>query len=169
MTQAAVRRLAPGLRSAGLLVALGLGGCVGLPSFETARHPTKPVAVDASKALVVISTYRKTHGQSAVSLDPALARVAQRQADAMASADELSHTVDGALPQRLAAGGADRSAAVENVSAGYDTLDSAVASWRQSPAHNANLLSGPMRRMGIAAARAPTTRFKTFWALVMTN
>ena len=151
------------------LLGLVVGSCAGLPSLETAHHPTKPLAVDEARASSVISSYRKAHGQSAVSLDPALVKVALRQAEAMASADDLSHVVDGALPQRLAAGGADRSAAVENVSAGYDSLDSAVASWRQSPAHNANLLFAPMRRMGIAAARAPSTRFKTFWALVMTN
>ena len=170
MMRAADRRLAPVLRlAAGLAGAVALGSCSGLPSLNAARHPTKLVAVDQSKAQAVISSYRKAHGQSEVRVDPTLAMVAQRQADAMARADELSHTVDGALPQRLAAGGADRSAAVENVSAGYDSLDGAVASWRQSPAHNANLLFGPMRRMGIAAATAPTTRFKTFWALVMTN
>jgi uncharacterized protein YkwD len=104
-----------------------------------------------------------------VTLDSTLHRVAQNQADAMARADLLSHSVDGALPGRLAREGAEPRAMVENVSAGYGNLSGAIAGWRHSPAHNANLLFGPVRRMGIAAASAPGTRFKTFWALVMTD
>lgn len=87
----------------------------------------------------------------------------------MAQANELSHDIDGALPRRLASGGADRGAAIENVSAGYSTLESVILGWKRSPHHNDNLLFPPMRRMGIAAASAPGTRFKTFWSLVMTN
>lgn len=87
----------------------------------------------------------------------------------MASANELSHDVAGALPRRLASNGVDPSAAIENVSAGYSSLESAIQSWKDSPEHNRNLLFGPMRHMGIAAASAPKTRFKTFWSVIMTN
>ena len=146
-----------------------LAGCSLVPTIKTPRGPVAALAVNQADARQAISAYRRAHGLAQVELDPALERVAQRQALAMASADELSHTVAGALPARLADGGADRSAAVENVSAGYRSLDSAIAGWRRSPAHKANLLFGPMRRMGIAAASAPDTRFKTFWSLVMTN
>jgi len=41
--------------------------------------------------------------------------------------------------------------------------------WERSPRHNDNLLYRPIRRIGIAAASAPGTRYKTFWALVMTD
>ena len=116
-----------------------------------------------------MSEYRKAHGLSAVSRDPALQRVAQAQADAMASANQLSHTVDGSLPDRLGRVGRRRVASVENVSAGYGSLDAALGGWRSSAAHNANLLYGPMRRIGVAGAAAPGTRYKTYWALVMTN
>ena len=148
----------------------GLAGCSTVPLLEPASSgPISAVAVDQGTAAALISSYRTAHGLSAVSLDPALQRVAQRQAEAMASANELSHEVDGDLPHRLARGGADRKAAVENVSAGYFSLESALAGWKRSPKHNENLLFGPMRRLGIAAASAPHTRYKTFWSLVMTN
>ena len=156
--------------AASLGVALHCAGCSGLPVLQpSVTIPTEPMSVDAAQARRIISDYRQAHGAGEVVLDPVLAAVAQRQASAMAGADALSHTIAGPLPRRLAALGADRSAAVENVSAGYDTLASAITGWKQSPAHQANLLFGPMRRMGIAAARAPTTRYKTFWSLVMTN
>lgn len=151
-----------------LLWAAALGGCSVAPLTPPGTSVSAR-AVDQAAAQAAISAYRRAHGRSEVALDPALQAVAQRQAEAMARADLLSHTVDGALPHRLAQGGADRSAAVENVSAGYATLDAALLGWRRSPAHDANLLFAPMRRMGIAAATAPGTRFKTFWSLVMTN
>ncbi len=159
-------RFRPALAAA---LALCAAGCVGLPETETRHGPAAVLAVDQAEALRIISDYRQAQGLGHVALDPALHVVAQHQADAMASANRLSHTVAGPLPERLAAEGADRRAAVENVSAGYGSLASAIAGWRRSPAHNANLLFGPVRRMGIAAASAPSTRFKTFWALVMTD
>ncbi len=85
---------------------------------------------------------------------------AQRQADAMATADKLSHEVRGSLTERLDREGFEKSAAVENVSAGYDTLSEVFSGWRQSPPHNANMLARGMRRMGIAAAYNPKTRYK---------
>ena len=148
----------------------GLAACSALPvSTDTTGSISGPVAVDEATAQSLISDYRREHGLSPVAFDPVLQRVAQRQADAMASRNVLSHEVAGALPERLARGGADRRAAIENVSAGYGTLQTALGGWKRSPEHNANLLFSPMRRMGIAAASAPGTRYKTFWSLVMTN
>ncbi len=124
---------------------------------------------DDARASAWISSYRKANGLAGVDRDPALDGVAQRQADAMAAANELSHTIDGPLPRRLAAIGRDKGAAAENVSAGYKGLEAALEGWRRSPEHNKNLLYAPIRRIGVAAAEAPGTRYKTFWALVMTN
>lgn len=163
----------PAARLAGpVLAAAALAGCSGpirplTPLLE--RHRVAAVAVDPGEASARVSVYRRSRGLSGVAADPDLQRVAQAQADAMASADRLSHTVAGPLPARLAAARAGGTAWVENVSAGYADLDAALGGWRRSPAHDANLLFGPMRRIGLAAAAAPGTRYKTFWALVMTN
>lgn len=148
---------------------MALCACSRTP-FETAPSgPVTPVSVSQSAAQAIISDYRKAHGLSAVEPDTTLQRAAQQQALAMARANELSHEVDGPLPRRLAANGVDPHAAIENVSAGYASLESAIKSWKDSPEHNKNLLFGPMRRMGIAEASAPKTRFKTFWSVIMTN
>ena len=88
------------------------------------------------------------------SIDADLRRAAQAQADAMASADLLSHTVAGSLPARLAAVQAGGRTSVENVSAGYPDLKAALAGWRRSAAHDANLLFRPMRRPRPRPARA---------------
>jgi uncharacterized protein YkwD len=152
------------LSGAAILLA---AGCSTIP--VTPVGPTAAMALDRTDAEAMISAYRRAHGLAAVEIDPRLVAVAQRQADAMASQNQLGHEVAGSLPERLAQGGVDRRAAIENVSAGYATFRSALAGWERSPRHNDNLLFAPMRRMGIAAAAAPGTRFKTFWSLVMTD
>ena len=125
--------------------------------------------VDALAARDMISLYRSNHGLKTLAVDPGLMAEAQRQADAMASADKLSHEVRGSLTDRLDHDGYEKFAAVENVSAGYDTLSEVFSGWRQSPPHNANMLASGMRRMGIAAAYNSKTRYKVFWALVLAN
>jgi uncharacterized protein YkwD len=127
------------------------------------------VHVDPAAAADLISNYRKSHALSAVAPDKALQAFAQAQANAMAAHDTLSHEVNGNLTQRLKAANLAQATAVENVSAGYFSLDHVVEGWRRSPQHDANLLDPPMRRMGIATAYAPGTRYKVYWALVMSN
>lgn len=157
------------IRAAGaLLVALAAAGCGG-PSLRSERSMPTRLSVDAAHASQWISRYRAEHGLAAVIRDPALDGIAQAQADAMAAADLLSHSVAGPLPDRLARLDRQTGAAAENVSAGYPDLDAALGGWRRSPEHDRNLLLPPLRRIGVAGASAPGTRFKTFWALVMTD
>ena len=125
--------------------------------------------VDPAEAAELISQYREAHGLSAVTPDPTLQKLAQTQADAMAAHGALSHTIGGTLTQRFDAAGLGDAAAVENVSAGYFSLSAALAGWRKSPPHNANLLAPKMRYLGLATAYAPGTRYLAFWALDMSN
>jgi uncharacterized protein YkwD len=147
---------------------LALAGCANLPRGGKELAATE-AKVDLGTAQAMISAYRAAHGLSAVALDPLLVEVAQNQALAMARADVMSHTVAGNLMARLDGAGTPNKAAIENVSAGYATLASAIAGWQHSPPHNANLLDPKMRRMGIASANAPGSRFKVYWALDMTD
>jgi uncharacterized protein YkwD len=125
--------------------------------------------LDGAAARDMISLYRRNNGVEALAIDPALMDQARSQADAMAAKDKLSHEVQGSLTDRLNHAGFRKSAAVENVSAGYDTMAEVFSGWRNSPPHNANLLAPKMTRMGIAAAYNPKTRYKVFWALVLAN
>lgn len=148
-----------------------LTGCAGpvRPEPSAVPRPVVAVPVDQGEAGALVSAYRASRGLGPVAVDADLRRAAQAQVDAMASANQLSHTVAGALPARLAAVQAGGRTSVENVSAGYPDLKAALAGWRRSAAHDANLLFRPVRRIGVAAAVAPGTRYKTFWALVMTD
>jgi uncharacterized protein YkwD len=153
-------------------LAFMLAGCLAsednAPEIAETR-PSNVVRLDPGEIRERISAYRTAHGLTAVTIDPALMALAQSQANTMARADHLSHEIGGSLDRRLNAAHHAKGYAVENVSAGYANADAALGGWQRSPGHNANLLDTKMRRMGIAAADAPGTRFKTYWALMMTD
>ncbi len=140
----------------------------GQPSFYQSMA-SREARLDVVAARDLITIYRRNNSLSAVSLDPILLMKAQEQADAMAAANSMSHEVRGTLQSRIDGSGLQHSMAVENISAGYHTLADAISGWRNSPHHNDNLLNDKMRRMGIASAYAPGTKYKVFWALVMSD
>lgn len=169
------RRAGP-TRLAGLtalaLGAFALAGC--LPE----RGVTPPyyqdlardgAAVDTASAVQMISSYRQSNGRGALTLDPVLMRAAQRQADAMAAANDVRASLarGNTLAARLTEAGEPKTYAVENVSAGYRTLAEAFSGWRDSPKHNAVMLDDKATRMGIATAHAPGSKYRVFWSLVL--
>jgi len=117
----------------------------------------------SSAAQSAISAYRRQHGLSTVTVDGALMQVARHQADAMARAGVLSHTVGGSFQSRISA--ANRGNAAENIAFGVSDFSSALDMWKRSAGHRANLLKGGMTRIGIASAQANSGR--VFWALVL--
>ena len=135
------------------------------PSFY--RSLAEGGELDATAASYMISGFRKNHGLGPVTVDPDLTRLAEAQARAMASRDKLDHGVAGEFSERMRRGGFARGAAVENISAGYHTLAEAFSGWRDSPSHRSNMLLRGATRMGIAAVRAPNSKYKVFWALIL--
>jgi uncharacterized protein YkwD len=125
------------------------------------------VKVDASAAASMISGYRKNNGLPPVTIDPELMKIAETQAQGMASHDKLSHDVVRSFHDRLKSGGYRAYTAAENVGAGYHTLAEAFSGWRDSPSHRANMLLDGATRMGIAAAHAPKSKYKVYWALIL--
>ncbi len=154
------------------MIGLSLAGCAssdldnGPVSARTERE-LAAVRLDREAALAALNAYRASHGLGAVRLDAGLDAMAQRQADAMAASGALSHTVAGAFPARLAQSGIDATEAGENLGAGYYSLDEAMAGWRGSSEHNANLLGRNFTRMGIAIAKNPHARYGVFWAMAL--
>src|SRR3569832_1149479 len=73
---------------------------LGLALSLCGSFPASAQDVSASPA-VMISHYRAQHGETGVSLDAKLNRVAQAQADAMAAKDVLSHDVLGLFGFRV--------------------------------------------------------------------
>lgn len=156
-----------------LLVPLLLGGCAAGPAVTPVDETfyaniSKGGALDPQAAAALISDYRRGRGLPAVTIDPVLMTVAERQAKAMAAADQLSHSVGGrSLNTRLKAAGFSGLKAAENVGAGYHTLAEAFSGWRDSPSHNKNMLMAGATRLGIAAVRAPRSKYSVYWAMVI--
>jgi uncharacterized protein YkwD len=171
LTNCFVLRL--GLRLMAVGAVMLVGACAGdrdpsgaVPSFY--RKMTEEGAqLDAATAASMISGYRANNGLAAVSVDPELMKLAQAQAEAMASRDKLDHNVIRAFNERLRGHGYRAKAAAENIGAGYHTLAEAFSGWRDSPPHRANMLLEGATRMGIAAVYAPKSKYKVFWALIL--
>lgn len=135
------------------------------PIDSRLAHELGAVHLDPAAAEQAINAYRSSRGLSPLRLDPALTEMAQRQADAMVAGNALSHTVGGAFQARLAASGIVATEAGENLGAGYFSLDEAMAGWRGSSEHDANLRMAGATRMGIAIAKSPHTHYGVYWAL----
>jgi uncharacterized protein YkwD len=138
----------------------------GEPSFYRSMA-SAGATLDASAAQSMISGYRRNNGLSAVVLDPALMRLADEQARAMAARNKMDHNVAGNFSDRVRKSGFDAKVAVENIGAGYHTLAEAFSGWRDSPGHRANMLRSGATHMGIAAVYAPNSKYKVFWSLVL--
>jgi len=155
-----------------LLLALPLSGCISLFSKpEDLIHGSQavPATVDPGTAAREISAYRQSRGLSLVTLDPKLMVIASRHSQAMARTGKMAHVVrgEGSFERRLTAGGYDASIAAENVAAGHRNLDEALAGWKASPGHNANLLKPGVTQMGIAVAFSPNSKYGNFWTVVL--
>jgi uncharacterized protein YkwD len=163
-------------RGARLVVIAGALACLCACAVEH-ETPTEPTfyrslaeagaQVDAGAAASMLTGYRGNNGLSAVSVDPELMKLAELQAQAMASRDKLDHNVIRSFNDRLAAQGYHARTAAENIGAGYHTLAEAFSGWRDSPPHRANMLLNGATRIGIATAYAPKSKYKVFWALIL--
>ncbi len=118
---------------------------------------------EAAEAARIINAYRATRGLGPLRVDPRLNAAAADQARMMASTGLLSHDVAGSFAARMQRLGAP--AASENLGKGYRSAAEAVAAWRGSPPHHANLVR-PHRRMGLARAEVPNGG-PSYWALIL--
>ncbi len=100
---------------------------------------------------------------------PALGAAAQAHARDMAANDFLDHAgSDGRRVDRRASdAGYEWRAIGENVGAGARDVAQAVDHWLGSPGHCRNLLNGDYSEFGAACARAPDSRYGTYWTLIL--
>jgi uncharacterized protein YkwD len=129
------------------------------PAAALAKARLDPVAATAK-----LNAYRVEKGLNPLRLDPALTAMAERQAQAMAASETMSHDVGGPFSVRLAASGIN-AAAGENLAAGYMSFDETLAGWRASAGHDANLLMAGATRFGIALAKNPSGGYGAYWAM----
>lgn len=158
-------------RLAAVVLMLLLGACAAETPVKTPAmylNLAEPGArLDAEAAASMISQYRQTNGLGGVTVDPALMRLAEARATAMANADRLDRHVRAPLTERLTRAGYPAALAVENVSAGDYTLAEAFSGWRDSAPHRANMLTKGVTKLGIAASYAPNSKYKVFWTLIL--
>jgi uncharacterized protein YkwD len=114
-----------------------------------------------------ISAYRRAHGLSSVQIDSRLNAVALQQARAMASSGTISHTVGGSFSSRVA--GLRKSKAAENIAAGFKSFTETLKQWEDSPGHRENLLMAGARKVGVASVPNPSSPYRVFWAMVITD
>jgi uncharacterized protein YkwD len=150
------------------LIGAALASCSLAPSEVAVDARTEraiaAVKLDPQAVLEAINAYRAGKGLGALRLDASLTAMAQQQADAMAASGQLSHNVAGAFAVRLAADHIDAAEAGENLGAGYYSLAGAMAGWKGSPEHNANLLRPGFTRLSVAIAKNPRTSWGVYWA-----
>lgn len=158
-----------------LLATLALAGCstVAPPVATTPgvyQSQSAPGArLDKQAAADMVTEFRRGRGLGPVALDPALNRMAEAQAAAMARSGKLSHDVGGSFKERIAQSGIRNGGMWENIGAGHDNLADAFTGWRSSPPHMKNMLTPKASRIGIAAVHAPGTRYEVFWAMVLSD
>lgn len=157
-----VRRAAFGLAVA-LLPVLPGGGCSLLPADLLGAGANITVSTrEAGEAARAISAYRASRGLGPVTADSRLNEAAEEQARAIARAGDLSHGDFAGRMSRY-----DVAAAAENLAMGSGTLAGAMAQWRQSRPHDANLLKEGMTRIGLARAETKGRGRNNYWALVL--
>jgi uncharacterized protein YkwD len=118
--------------------------------------------VTADNPAVLISAFRHQNGEGSVVISPALARIAQEQANAMAARDTLDHSALAPFSSRI--GGSGFSHAAENIAYGHNDFPSTLNQWINSAGHRANLLLHGAKLIGVAHARNGQ---RTYWAMVI--
>jgi uncharacterized protein YkwD len=135
---------------------LWLGLALSLSSSALAQTSTDPAAL--------ISDFRVQHQEGRVKSDATLKRIAQDQANAMASRGVMDHDVLGPFGSRVAPANAGRAA--ENIAYGYDSFPKTLDQWINSSSHRKNLLMHAAERVGVASAKSGADG-RTYWAMVI--
>lgn len=134
--------------------------------------PSTVIAPQAVLDAINLVRARGAHCGSAT--EPAAAPLVwnQRLADAasmyatdIAVRDAVTHDGKGgeSLPQRLQRVGYRYSMAGENLAAGQESIDEAVAAWVRSPSHCKNVMMPWFSEVGLACVVRPGTRYVTYW------
>jgi uncharacterized protein YkwD len=124
----------------------------------------RPSLLDAigDNPAVLISAFRHQHGEDSVVISATLTRIAQEQANAMATRDALDHNALAPFSSRI--GRSSLSRAAENIAYGYADFASTLKQWTNSAGHRANLLLHGAKWIGVAHAQ---NGHRIYWAMVI--
>jgi uncharacterized protein YkwD len=121
--------------------------------------------------LSIINTYRAQNGRGPLTLDRYLGAAAEHHSWDMATYNywHSDHSLyDGtSWIQNLKIHGYDyqqlSTSIAENIAAGYEGASSTFTQWKNSSGHNANMLSGTMKAIGIGRAYNANATYKWYW------
>ncbi|MEO6300356.1 MAG: CAP domain-containing protein [Paracoccaceae bacterium] len=130
---------------------------VALSVVNTAQACTAPPDLPRIQADLIrdINIERRAKGLSALTASPALTKAAQRLACDNAARRVVGHIGKNGstLKSRLIASGYNFSTAAENAAGGYGDPASVTAGWMHSPEHRRNILTAPLRDIGVGVAK----------------
>jgi uncharacterized protein YkwD len=132
----------------------------------------RATAYDAEELrfLQMINDYRKVNGVGPLLLSDTLSVASERHSHDMARYHFFAHITAGSSYyavgsepwDRMRAEGYDFNTFMgENIAVGYESAEAAFAAWRRSPSHNAAMLDGRYRVIGIARIHPPGSRW--YW------
>lgn len=133
-----------------------LAACSSGPSTPDALgprvEPAGTLSETAADLIELTNGERRRAGLTALRASDRLVRAAQIQAEQVAAAGRLEHTLPGAgypaLEDRLAAAGYEWRNAGENLAFGQRGAAEAMATWMSSPGHRANILNDAYTELG---------------------
>lgn len=114
----------------------------------------------------MLNAVRANNGSNPVVYDARLGRAAQLHAEDMLAMGRMTHTgSDGSSAgQRIIRQGYNPRAWGENVARGYQTEESVLQGWVNSPGHQANNINPNFEDFGLAKAGSGS---QLYWALVL--
>ncbi|MCC6791477.1 MAG: hypothetical protein IT336_07335 [Thermomicrobiales bacterium] len=129
--------------------------------------PALPVCVDAEELafLKLVNDHRAANGLEPFALSGTLSAAAKLHSQDMAAKNYFDHVgKDGStFGQRIVAAGYPGNPTGENIFAGDQSAAGAFASWKNSPPHNANMLSTTSKAIGIGRAFDATSQWGWYW------
>jgi uncharacterized protein YkwD len=147
------RRWRTGLAAAALVIVTACSSAPSAPDNAGPRiEPAGSLSATAADLIELTNAERRRAGLPELRANDRLVRAAQIQAEQVAAAGRLEHTLAGAgypaLEDRLAAAGYEWRDAGENLASGQRGAAEAMVTWMNSPGHRANILNDAYTELG---------------------
>ena len=107
----------------------------------------------------MLNSYRASHGLGTLATTTALANAA------MTRSKEITVVFDHVRPNGSICFTVSSAVSGENIAAGYENAQSFMNGWMNSPSHNANMLNGSFKAIGISVFAAKTAYGYTYFAV----
>jgi uncharacterized protein YkwD len=146
-----------------LVVGLGLAFSAGQQSRPNdANVLSYATGISRQSLLEHTNQERAGGGQDSLELDRKLTTAAQLKAEDMAARDYWSHDTPGGKKPWffINKAGYDYAKVAENLAYGFDSSDSTISGWMNSPTHKANLLDSSLSEVGFGIANTPNYQNK---------